>query len=303
MSYVELPHIRRASREMVRRLGLVQGTCNNLPLSLCHALIELDGLGSATVGQLAELLCLDKSSACRIVAGLEKKGWVARISTTRDKRRKPVALTGAGRVALGQIHAVSDKPVETALELLRPQERARVLEGLELYARALKRAQAQEGVSIREIRREDNPAVAALVRAVLTEYGGNRPGTTLADPNLDTLYEAFQSPKQTMFVVEQEGRIYGTGGIATLPGESDVCELQKMYFQPELRGLGIGSRLMTRCLDFAREAGYRGCYLETMTTMERAQRLYQSYGFKRVEHPLGQTGHCGCDRWYYLDFE
>jgi putative acetyltransferase len=59
--------------------------------------------------------------------------------------------------------------------------------------------------------------------------------------------------------------------------------------------------MLETCLGAARKLGYRRCYLETLTGMETAQKLYQSAGFKRIEGAMGATGHFGCDRYYLLD--
>ena len=94
----------------------------------------------------------------------------------------------------------------------------------------------------------------------------------------------------------------GGGGIAPLAGtDADVCELRKMYFLPDARGRGLGERMLRRCLDAARERGFRRCYLETLTGMDAAQKLYGRMGFKPLCAPLGNTGHFGCDRHYVLE--
>jgi putative acetyltransferase len=96
--------------------------------------------------------------------------------------------------------------------------------------------------------------------------------------------------------VERDGRIEGGGGIAPLAGgDPDVCELRKMYFLPSLRGLGAGAALMQQCLDAAREHGFKRCYLETLRGMTAAQKLYERSGFARIDAPLGDTGHGGCN--------
>jgi putative acetyltransferase len=78
--------------------------------------------------------------------------------------------------------------------------------------------------------------------------------------------------------------VQGGAGIAPLDGgESDVCELRKMYFLPALRGLGAGAAAIARCLNAARELGFRRCYLETLTGMDAAQRLYLANGFRRID--------------------
>jgi putative acetyltransferase len=80
-----------------------------------------------------------------------------------------------------------------------------------------------------------------------------------------------------------------------------VCELRKMYFLPEARGIGAGSAMMLQCLDAARAHGFKRCYLETLTGMDAAQALYARHGFRRIDAPMGGTGHFSCDRFFILD--
>ncbi|MFE8730484.1 GNAT family N-acetyltransferase, partial [Aeromonas hydrophila] len=78
-------------------------------------------------------------------------------------------------------------------------------------------------------------------------------GYGVSDPNLDRLYQTYQEEASRYWVIEgPDGSILGGGGIAPLAGEEDVCELQKMYFLPALRGLGLGKRLVLQALDEAR---------------------------------------------------
>lgn len=150
-------------------------------------------------------------------------------------------------------------------------------------------------VIIREIQQKDNKAIAEIVRDVLMELGAPKVGTAYADPNLDSLFETYQSSKTVYFVVENNNKIIGGAGIAPLENDSNnICELQKMYFLPEARGLGLGSVLMAKCLQKATDFGYENCYLETMTYMENAQKLYRKVGFEYLPKPLGSTGHTSC---------
>ena len=74
-----------------------------------------------------------------------------------------------------------------------------------------------------------------------------------------------------------------------------------MYFLPSLRGLGAGAALMAQCLDAARAAGFTRCYLETLTGMDAAMRLYARSGFQRIDAPMGATGHGGCNTFFLRD--
>ncbi|MDP1832285.1 MAG: GNAT family N-acetyltransferase [Geothrix sp.] len=160
-------------------------------------------------------------------------------------------------------------------------------------------------LTFRPIRPEDNPAVAAIIRAVMPEFGADGPGFALHDPEVDHMSRAYTIPGAAYFVVEDEtGKAVGGGGVAALDGgELGVCELRKMYFLPEARGKGMGETLLRHCLVVAQNLGYRTCYLETLTGMDQAMRLYQKLGFKPLCAPLGRTGHGGCDRWFAMDLK
>ncbi|MFX0556817.1 GNAT family N-acetyltransferase [Maribacter sp. CXY002] len=151
---------------------------------------------------------------------------------------------------------------------------------------------------IREIKKEDNAAVATVVRKVLVDLGVPKVGTAYADKALDHMFENYDVPKATYFVVEQDGQIIGCAGVAQLDNyQGNVCELQKMYFLEEARGRGLGAKMIQICLDKAKEFGFEKCYLETMPYMTDAQKLYKKSGFKYIDAPMGNTGHYSCPVW------
>ena len=153
--------------------------------------------------------------------------------------------------------------------------------------------------TIRPIAAEDSAAVASIIRTVMPEYGAVGPGFAIMDPEVDDMYAAYTRPRCAYFVVVLANRVAGGGGIAPLEGGNpDTCELRKMYFLPEARGLGLGRALLERCLEAARAEGFRHMYLETLKTMTAARRLYESFGFEPRSAPLGATGHFGCDAWF-----
>jgi putative acetyltransferase len=158
-------------------------------------------------------------------------------------------------------------------------------------------------LTIRPIRPADDPAVASIIRTVMPEFGADGPGFAIHDAEVDAMTAAYPEPRAAYFVVVgDDDRPIGGGGIGPLAGgDEHTCELRKMYFLKEARGRGMGERLITHCLGRARSLGYRTCYLETLTGMDAAQRLYEKLGFRRRGCAMGNTGHGGCDRFYTLD--
>lgn len=155
----------------------------------------------------------------------------------------------------------------------------------------------------RPITPADDAVVAAIIRAVMPAFGADGPGFAIHDPEVNAMCAAYSVPGSAYFVVEDgHGRVIGGGGIAKLEGGPEgVCELKKMYFLPEARGTGTGEALLRHCLTVARDLGYTTCYLETLTGMDAAQKLYKKVGFQTLCAPMGNTGHHGCDRWFAME--
>lgn len=150
---------------------------------------------------------------------------------------------------------------------------------------------------IRPMKPADNAAVAQVIRDVSAEYGLSADkGYGVSDPHLDNLFDYYRELGGRYWVVELDGHIQGGGGMAPLSGASDtVCELQKMYFLPSLRGQGAGKALAELAMAEARQSGFKLCYLETTAALGEALGLYQALGFKQLTQPMGETGHGDCE--------
>jgi len=141
--------------------------------------------------------------------------------------------------------------------------------------------------------------MAKIIRDVLTEFGANRPGFAWQDPELDHLSSAYARDGRQYLVIETHEGIVGGGGIGEFECELEgCCELQKMYLLPAFRGRDWGRQLLQALLNEAQRMGYRQCYLETLSTMTKARRLYLETGFSALQAPLGNSGHNACDDWY-----
>ena len=152
--------------------------------------------------------------------------------------------------------------------------------------------------SIRKIEPTDNEALAKIIRDALTEFKANKPGTVYFDDSTDHLYELFKQEKGIYQVAIYNNHLLGGSGIIHTTGlDMDTCELVKLYLSPAARGKGIGKALMQKCLDEAKNAGYKKVYLETMPELISAIPMYEQFGFSYLPGPLGNSGHTGCDIW------
>ena len=140
--------------------------------------------------------------------------------------------------------------------------------------------------------------MSKIVKNTLAEFGANHPGTVYYDPTTDALFEMFQTPGSKYFLAELNGEMVGGGGIYPTDGlPVDTCELVKMYLLPQGRGHGLGRTLIEKCIDTAKEFGYKKIYLETMPELQQALKVYEKFGFEYLKGPMGNSGHTGCSLW------
>ena len=157
-------------------------------------------------------------------------------------------------------------------------------------------------MTIREIKQADNYAIESIIKAVLPEFGLPTVGTAYEDIETTQMFESYQGEKEIYFVLEDNGKVVGGGGIKKLANNNDgVCELQKMYFAPEARGKGFGKIMFDKCLATAKNFGYKRCYLESASALKTAISIYEKNGFEHLEGPLGGTGHFSCGVWMIKD--
>ena len=146
---------------------------------------------------------------------------------------------------------------------------------------------------IRSATNSDAQAVTELVFNVLESYGLQPdPGATDVDlSDIESHY--FNNGGHFDVLEDADGKIIGTVGIYAMKGH--MCELRKMYLNPDHRGKGYGKMLLDHALAKAKELGFTSMILETASALKEAISLYRKYGFKpyKADHLS-----CRCDQAY-----
>ena len=298
--FTETQAVRTAARQLVRELNLldIKHCIEGFTFSECHLITELQSLGQATASELAEILVLEKSTISRLCDGLSKRGYLLAKNDPGDKRRKLLVLSRKGTIGADRINRFSLQQIESALGYVPKAEQSILSEGLDKYASALRYSRLSSAFSIRPIRKSDNPRVARIIRDVMTEFDAVGEGYSINDPEVDDMYGAYPTEDSAFFVITLENKVLGCAGVGPLSGaDKKTCELRKMYFVNELRGTGMGTKLLNLCMDEARRLSYEICYLETLEHMTHARHLYRKHGFEPLDKPMGTTGHSSCDSW------
>ena len=91
----------------------------------------------------------------------------------------------------------------------------------------------------------------------------------------------FYPPTGRFYLVRHDEHDIGIGCLKRLA--QGVGEIQRMYIQPHVRGIGAGRGLVERLLSDARQLGYTKVRLESLRALAPAHTLYRSVGFVEVD--------------------
>jgi N-acetylglutamate synthase-like GNAT family acetyltransferase len=86
-----------------------------------------------------------------------------------------------------------------------------------------------------------------------------------------------RNEREKIWVVEKNGRI--SGSIAVVEHSKTTAQLRWLILHPDLRGHGLGRKLVQGAVSFSRECGYSRIFLWTIDFLDAARRIYESEGF------------------------
>jgi putative acetyltransferase len=151
--------------------------------------------------------------------------------------------------------------------------------------------------------------ICSIIRKVGAEFGAVGEGFGPSDLEVSNMSAHYHDMNRSLYLIALiNHQPVGGCGIAPFDdnrtgNQETVCELKKLFLLPQSRGLGIGRRLVTRCLDYARSKAYQQCYLDTLAGMSAAIHLYETLGFRHLDHPLPGTIHHRCNIWMLKELE
>ena len=159
-------------------------------------------------------------------------------------------------------------------------------------------------ITLRQIKHDDNRAIAEVIRKIFREFKIDKPGTVYTDPTTDDLYSLFLHPRSVYWIAEYDGVIVGGCGIFPTKGLPEgYAELVKFYVSAECRGKGVGNMLMQKSIESAKELGYKRLYLESFPELAKAVSMYIRNGFAYLPHALGNSGHFACNIWMLKELD
>ncbi len=290
-----IDQIRAASRQLVREFGFMGGSFagTDLPPSAVHALIEIDASAEISARNLGALLRLEKSSVSRMLRKLIISGDVLEEPSDEDARIKKLSLSAAGKARVAAIHAFARAQVAGALDRLPSEHHRTVLDGLRLYADALASTQdAPSPVPHVEIVAGYRTGLLARVTEMhalhyAREAGFGRRFEAGVAAGLAAFCDRLDRPMNEIWTAVKEDRVVGSIAIDGEELGPGFSHLRWFVVGDEMRGRGVGQRLLQTALDFSDTQGFEETHLWTFAGLHAARHLYEKNGFVLAEERLG----------------
>jgi len=139
-----------------------------------------------------------------------------------------------------------------------------------------------EDISIRtELRPGDIGGILSMHgRLYYKEYGYTGPFEMYVAQSLAEFIEKYNPARNRIWVCENHDRMIGS---LVLMDRGQAAQLRYFLFEPEYRGMGLGSKLMDYFMEFLRSCDYKSSYLWTTEQQVIAAKVYQRYGYQLTE--------------------
>ncbi|HEU0176011.1 MAG TPA: helix-turn-helix domain-containing GNAT family N-acetyltransferase [Blastocatellia bacterium] len=286
--------VRRFNRFYTKQIGALSDHILKSPFSLAEARViyELAQRENATATELGGELGLDAGYLSRLLAAFKKRGLIARKPSETDGRQSFIWLTEKGRKAFAELNAHSHNEIEALIGRLSPADRNRLIEAMRVIEETLG---AQPEQKIPYIIRPHQPGDMGWVthrHGVIynEEYGWDEEFEALVAEIAAKFIRNYDPKRERCWIAERGGEIVGS--VFLVKKSKTVAQLRLLLVEPSARGMGIGKRLVSECLRFARQTGYKKIMLWTNSALHAARHIYEEAGFRLVkEEPHHSFGH------------
>jgi DNA-binding MarR family transcriptional regulator/GNAT superfamily N-acetyltransferase len=281
--------VRRFNRFYTRAIGVLQEGWLDSSFSLTEArvLYELAHREKPTATVVCNSLGLDPGYLSRILSAFEKSGFVAKTPSEEDARQSLLALTAEGRRIFAPLEARTIQQVSGMLEKLSENEQRQLIGAMQTIEKLLAPAEkpgsgAKTSYLLRPHQSGDMGWVVHRQGLLYAqEYGYDERFEALAAEIVAKFIQHYDAKRERCWIAERDGEVVGS--VFLTAKSRTIAKLRLLYVEPSARGLGIGSRLVSECVRFARQAGYKKMVLWTQSELDAARHIYKKAGFRVVE--------------------
>ena len=275
--------VRRFNRCYTRSIGVLEEGLLQSRFSLAEArvLYELAQRSDTTATELGRDLGLDSGYLIRILQRFERDGLLQRVPSTADRRQSVLSLTDAGSEAFAPLDARAREEVGLLLGALSEPAQATLVAAMGRIETLLGAPRSTAPWLLRQHGPGDIGWVVARHGALYAEeYGLDARFEALVAKVAGEFLAGHDPARERCWIAERDG--VNVGSVFLVRQSDEITKLRLLIVEPAARGLGIGQRLVTECIGFARAAGYRRITLWTNDVLIAARNIYQRAGFQLV---------------------
>jgi DNA-binding MarR family transcriptional regulator/N-acetylglutamate synthase-like GNAT family acetyltransferase len=274
--------VRAFNRFYTQQIGVLHESLAKSPFSLTEAriLYELAQRQETTATALADQLGIDAGYLSRILGGFVQQELLKRKLSGTDSRQSILKLTKKGEQAFAALNLGSQNEITRLLGTLAPAEQRELIGAMQTIERILRTpGKADRSFVLRPHQVGDIGWIIQRHGIIYAqEYGWNDKFEGLVAKIAADFLEAHDPKRERCWIAEREGQ--NVGCVFLVAKTKTVAQLRLLLVEPRSRGLGIGERLVTECVRFARQAGYRKVFLWTNNVLVAARHLYEKAGFR-----------------------
>lgn len=277
--------VRRFNRFYTRQIGVLLEGLLRSPYSLTEAriLYELAHRGETTASSLGSDLGLDAGYLSRLLSGFEKHGLIVREPSGRDGRQRILRLTEEGETAFAMLNARSRNEIGAMLSELSNEQQARLVAAMQTIEEVLGAAPEPSTPYLLRPHQPGDMGWVVHRHAVFyaETYGWDETFEVLVARIAADFIDNFDPKNERCWIAEMDGAIVGS--VFVVKQSDDVAKLRLLLVEQKARGLGLGKRLVSECIAFARRRGYRKLVLWTNDILHAARHIYEREGFVLVD--------------------
>jgi DNA-binding MarR family transcriptional regulator/GNAT superfamily N-acetyltransferase len=277
--------VRQFTRFYTKQIGVLQEGLlgSNFSLTEARVLYELAHREDSTASDIGSNLGLDAGYLSRILSRFVAKRLIRRERSRNDGRHFDLSLTAKGRSLFESLNRQSSVQVAEMLNRLSDSEQKILVQALQQVERTLAKPKGDSSALVlRAHRAGDMGWVIQRHGALYTqEYGWDESFEALVAEIAAQFIKNFDPRREHCWIAERHGE--PVGSIFLVKHTDEVAKLRLLLVEPHARGLGVGSRLVEECIQFARSAGYRKMVLWTQSILTPARKIYERAGFKLVK--------------------
>ena len=101
------------------------------------------------------------------------------------------------------------------------------------------------------------------------------------DEEVNDLKKKYGTPDGRLYLLYYDKELAGCVGLRKIDAEN--CEMKRLYIRQKYRGKNLGNILVKKIITEAREIGYSHMLLDTLPFLKNAIRLYEKFGFYKIE--------------------